>query len=276
MLTHHDGETDLNYKVWAMGQSEPNRGWQSNAQDTLLNHLKTCPHQLDLVQQDAKDWRSRGSPLRCTYQEAFGNSNIPPLPGMSHFTIAGPSSMPIVQPIPTHLQSTETSALFAPSASNSPAMWPMSPLLLDSPSLLSAIPSPTLSDSSFAGSQKHKHLSHSASSHTLSRHMAVLEPWNPGKQERFDSCIARATAAANLALSWTENPEILALFDKFVPGAKLPTQKVLTNRIIPTEVNKLHQQAMKNVSGSEVTIQCDGWTALNTHHYIAFMMTTST
>jgi len=33
---------------------------------------------------------------------------------------------------------------------------------------------------------------------------------------------------------------------------------------------------MKNVNGCEVTIQCDGWTALNTHHYIAFMMTTST
>ena len=268
--THHDAESDIHHKVWAMGQHEPNRGWQSNAQDTLLNHLKTCPHQLDSVRHDAKDWKSRGSPLRRTHQEAFGDSNMLPLPGMSQFAVAGPSSIPILQPIPTHLQ---TSALFSPSASNSPAM---SPLLLDSPSLPSAVPSPTPSDSSFADSQKRRRLSRSASSHTLSRHATALEPWNPGKQERFESRIARITAAANFPLAWIENPEVLAFFDEFIPGAKVPTRKVLTNRIIPAEVDKLRRQAMKNVSGSEVTIQCDGWTALNTHHYIAFMMTTST
>ncbi len=64
-------ESDNRYKVWAMGQHELNQGWQSNAQETLLNHLKTCPHQLDSVQRDAKDWKSRGSPSWHTYQEAF-------------------------------------------------------------------------------------------------------------------------------------------------------------------------------------------------------------
>ena len=216
----------------------------------------------------------RGSPSRRTHQEAFVDRNISELSGMSHFAVAGPSST-IVQPIPTlsHLTHLQTGTLFAsvPSASNSPAM---SPLLLDSPSLPSAMPSPTLSDLSFADSQKRKRLSRSASSHTLSRH-AILEPWNSGKQERFDSRIARITAATNFPLSWIENPEVLAFFDEFIPGAKVPTRKVLTNQIIPSEVNKLRHQAMKIVSGSEVTIQCDGWTALNMHHYIAFMMTTS-
>jgi hypothetical protein len=32
--------------------------------------------------------------------------------------------------------------------------------------------------------------------------------------------------------------------------AKVPTQKVLSNRIIPTEVDKLYRQAMENVSGT--------------------------
>jgi hypothetical protein len=73
-----------------MGQHEINRGWQSNAQDTLLNHLKTCPYQFDLVQRDARDWKSRGSPMRRTHQEAFGDRNMPPLPRMSdsNFTVA--------------------------------------------------------------------------------------------------------------------------------------------------------------------------------------------
>jgi hypothetical protein len=105
--------------------------------------------------------------------------------------------------------------------------------------------------------------------------MTLLEPWNPGNQERFESHIARITAAANFPLAWVENPEVLAFFDKFIPAAKVPTRKVLTSCIIPAEVSKLRRQVMKDVVGCEVTIQCDGWTALNTHHYIAFMVTTS-
>jgi hypothetical protein len=69
LLMHYDTKSDVYHKVWAMGQHEINRGWQSNAQDTLLNHLKTCPYQFGSVQRDARDWKLRGSPMRCTHQE---------------------------------------------------------------------------------------------------------------------------------------------------------------------------------------------------------------
>ena len=266
-------------KVWAMGQNEPSRGWQSNAQDTLLNHLKTCMLHPETVRQQVINWKLKASPVRRTYQDAFGTNVMPPpLPGLplagrsqisNQFPVAGLSSAPLAHPMPTHIH---TSSLIAPSGSNTPNM---SPLIMDSPIPLSAAPSPTLSEASFADSQKRRRISRSISSHVLSRHATLPEPWNLGNQEHFESRIARITAATNFPLAWVENPEVLAFFDEFIPAAKVPTRKVLTTRIIPAEVGKLRRQAMKDVAGCEATIQCDGWTALNTHHYIAFMMTTS-
>ncbi len=76
-------------------------------------------------------------------------------------------------------------------------------------------------------------------------------------------------------MAWVENPEWLALLDEFMPFATSPTRKVLANRIIPAEVQKICLASMKKTEGCEVTLQCDGWTGINSHHYIAFMMTTS-
>ncbi|KAF8496685.1 ribonuclease H-like domain-containing protein [Russula emetica] len=38
---------------------------------------------------------------------------------------------------------------------------------------------------------------------------------------------------------------------------------------------RIRHASMKKTEGCEVTLQCDGWTGINNHHYIAFMMTTS-
>ncbi|KZT31206.1 hypothetical protein SISSUDRAFT_970170, partial [Sistotremastrum suecicum HHB10207 ss-3] len=57
------------------------------------------------------------------------------------------------------------------------------------------------------------------------------------------------TASANFPLTWTENPEVMAFFAKFIP----------------------HAEAM--MKHSKVTLQCDGWTGENHHHLQAFMVT---
>ncbi|KAF8478229.1 ribonuclease H-like domain-containing protein [Russula emetica] len=38
---------------------------------------------------------------------------------------------------------------------------------------------------------------------------------------------------------------------------------------------RIRHASMRKTEGCEVTLQCDGWTGINNHHYIAFMMTTS-
>ncbi|KAI0693131.1 ribonuclease H-like domain-containing protein [Cerioporus squamosus] len=52
-----------------------------------------------------------------------------------------------------------------------------------------------------------------------------------------------------------------------------PICKVLTQRIIPNQVVHFRGIAQKTCRGKLVTVQCDGFTASNRHHIVAFMIT---
>ncbi|KAF9035772.1 hypothetical protein BJ165DRAFT_1307486, partial [Panaeolus papilionaceus] len=98
--------------------------------------------------------------------------------------------------------------------------------------------------------------------------------WNSDRQTDYENSIARLTASAGLPLSWVDNPEFIAFKEKFIPAAKPVTRKVLTKRIIPRLVKTFRQKAMAAVKQNKyVTLQADGWTGENHHHYIAFMIT---
>ena len=178
-----------------------------------------------------------------------------------------------------------TSTLFAPPTSYSPALSIPSPISLNTPPEFpppSPIPSPgpfpslVLSEAALSNFNKQRQVSRSAS-RAVSHQGSVIPdgPWSLSHQQQFETRVARLTASANFPLSWIENPEWLAFLDEFLPDANSPTCKVLTTRIIPAEVKKIRQAGMKQTEGCEVTLQCDGWTGMNNHHYIAFMMTTS-
>lgn len=98
-------------------------------------------------------------------------------------------------------------------------------------------------------------------------------PWSDARQRRFESLVARLTASANFSLSWVENPVFHTICDEFIPGAKPPTRKVLTKRLLPSEVEHYRNLTIKVTSGAEVTVQADGWTGINNHHLLAYMMT---
>ncbi|KAF9494610.1 hypothetical protein BDN71DRAFT_1483007 [Pleurotus eryngii] len=91
--------------------------------------------------------------------------------------------------------------------------------------------------------------------------MPVAE-WNDWWQVAFEYLLIRLAASAGLPLSWVENPEFMGLCHEFIPYAVIPSQKVLTCCLLP-------------LSGEHGTAQCDGWSGLNNHHYIAFMVTIS-
>ncbi|EED82724.1 predicted protein [Postia placenta Mad-698-R] len=97
--------------------------------------------------------------------------------------------------------------------------------------------------------------------------------WDDSKQKQLEDRLIRLTASAGLPLTWVENPEFLAFLDKFIPGAKAPSRKVLTQRLLPQTLSVLRAQAKKSADGHAATVQCDGWTAENFHHFIAFMIT---
>ena len=97
--------------------------------------------------------------------------------------------------------------------------------------------------------------------------------WSAERQRQFESSLTHLTVACNFPLNWVENFEALRFFENFVPEASLPSRKVLTNRLIPTELEHFRAEAKQHAAGSLATIQCDDWTGLNKHHLVAFMLT---
>lgn len=48
---------------------------------------------------------------------------------------------------------------------------------------------------------------------------------------------------------------------------------MLTRRLLREAAADLHAKAKAAVQGKQVTMQADGWTGINHHHLIAFMVT---
>ena len=96
--------------------------------------------------------------------------------------------------------------------------------------------------------------------------------WSDARQLHFEEKLVCLTALAGLPLSWVENPEWLSFCTEFIPSAKSPSQKVLTQRLLPCTLREFQFAAKQHMSGQNVMVSCDGWTGENFHHYIAFMI----
>ena len=97
--------------------------------------------------------------------------------------------------------------------------------------------------------------------------------WSNTHQQRFEERLIRLMASAGFPLAWIENPEWLDLCCDFIPAAKNPSWKTLTRRILPKTLLALRTAVKQTIRGQNVTVQCDGWSGENNHHYIAFMVT---
>ena len=80
------------------------------------------------------------------------------------------------------------------------------------------------------------------------------------------------TASAGFPLSWVDNPEWIDFCTEFLPAAKLPSRKTLTRRLLPAAIEELRTSARATAKDHEATLQADGWTGVNNHHLLAFMI----
>ena len=99
------------------------------------------------------------------------------------------------------------------------------------------------------------------------------QPWSPELQKIFENWIARLTATASLLLSWVDNPEWINFIHEFLPWATSPSRKVLSTCLIPCIAESYRQLAKESLKDQNATVQADGWTAVNFHHLLAFMIT---
>jgi hypothetical protein len=99
------------------------------------------------------------------------------------------------------------------------------------------------------------------------------QPWSTSDQTDWEIGLMRLIASAGLPLRWVENHEWKVLCDRFLPRAKIPSAKVLTQHVILHTLNTLKTIAKDKCWGANATLQCNGWTGKNHHHLLDFMMT---
>ena len=98
-------------------------------------------------------------------------------------------------------------------------------------------------------------------------------PWSQEEKRRYEKRLARITASCGFPLAWVENPEWLAFLDDYIPNAHYVSRKVLTQRVLRDVANEFREQVKQECRGREATLQADGWTGINNHHLVAFMIT---
>lgn len=98
-------------------------------------------------------------------------------------------------------------------------------------------------------------------------------PWGANRKKLYENRILRLTASAGFPLSWVDNPEWQTFREEFLFGSPNISRKVLTQRILREVVDEFRKATKEEVRGKEVTMQSDGWTGLNHHHLLAFMVT---
>ncbi|KAE9395217.1 hypothetical protein BT96DRAFT_1044832 [Gymnopus androsaceus JB14] len=190
---------------------------------TMNTHLHTCWNVPLLVKQCA-DTEKANSKVQ---QGQTG----PPMPTIQH-------SMPVAGGPSPYFPQSQPPMLLMGMQSHNPGSF--------------ELPSPALSFASLA-------LSDSVSSLGASSDLAVpLADPHATQQAQFEERITWLTASAGFALSWVENPEFRALIQEFMPYAKIPTRKVLTNHLLPKLAQSFreHAQLAAQANSANVTAQC--------------------
>lgn len=273
--------------------------WKEDRPPTLLLHLSNCPYQSQQVKEQAATNRLQ---YKDTDKTPRLNRVAPPSgmgpvhPGMSFNPHPMIQQQPMFQPPPNTYsfpaggshpdpfgygqfpqvyaggpepgpsQHYSPPGSIGPSDSISQAGTPNLPHqpLSRQPSFYSQA-SGSASDISSTTSSKRRRV------HSQVAAPSYLPAWSDSQQTAFDRGIARVTAAAGFSLSWVENPEVVSFFQTFVPQANLPSRGVLTRRLVPQTLSVLQKDLRQSLQGVIGTGQADGWTALNSHHLIAFM-----
>ena len=245
---------------------------------------------------------SAGPRLSSTTVPQMGNYNAAPGPshlGSYHYSSPYITSTPQLPLVNTHflppqisLQSVDQPAYHSTPdlrshpyhlGTRSEASGSRESLLSPSDSISSAGLRPPLNSQLFLSSQPaspHPGALPSPSGYTsvplsplMQPEQVYIQKWPDARRKQFEKRILRLTASAGLPLSWVENLEWKRFCDEFMPGSPRISRKVLTRRILREVVAEFRAEVCRKCKGKEVTLQADGWTGLNNHHLVAFMIT---
>ncbi|KAI6038753.1 hypothetical protein EDC04DRAFT_2603676 [Pisolithus marmoratus] len=188
--------------------------------------------------------------------------------------LGNPSSS-LLSPVidPTLLSSTVPGTLHSPAPSPGISPIPISIFLPSTTTSCSG--TPTVETLALPTALKHHHLSSQClPSGTPPPASGMVLQWSSTHQECSEHHIANITASCGFPFNWVENQAVRDFLDDLLPYASHLSSYQLTNCIVPQQVNHYHQAAKDASKGCQGTLQTDGWTGINFHHLVAFMVTT--
>ena len=276
--------TYLPFIVWGGDTPSVNTQWISARVENVLRHLKNCLHQPPDVRSKATilmgDRRLLKSPARLAKRKDPPTANQFPaglgpvhleLPSTSTYTYPSSSSA-----LSNFSPSPALSLLQLPFYSRAPSPNPSTPMLLSDGSLP---PTPVLGDTDYDSYVRSRKRVRENQARALSRRSSLAPvisrpPWTQEDQTLLGQHLARITASCGFAYRWIENPEVLDFFSVYFPAASAITRRQLSDTLIPREAAKFLAAAKASSAGLLATMQCDGWSGINFHHFLAFMITT--
>ncbi|KAI4519678.1 hypothetical protein K525DRAFT_205497 [Schizophyllum commune Loenen D] len=89
--------------------------------------------------------------------------------------------------------------------------------------------------------------------------VAKNKPFTPAAQAEFERDFLKLLIVMNVAMLAANDPYVKHFFEKYVPGARLPDRKQLSNRILDDEVNHVTAAVASDVKGQYATGTVDGW-----------------
>ena len=112
--------------------------------------------------------------------------------------------------------------------------------------------------------------------HSLGHFQANLNVnWNPGRQRQFEEKLSQVTTTCGFPLIWVDNPDWIEFCDEFIPAACLPSHNTPSHQIILSVAADFWAHAYADSKGHYGTLQDDGWTGVNNHHFlIPYKLTT--
>ncbi|PPR07164.1 hypothetical protein CVT24_010717 [Panaeolus cyanescens] len=293
----------INATLWSGHTKEPGNRWTTSRPESKLRHFKGCerahakwPSFIRYLEpaMRARNLIMSPSKTKQIHYSSTPSTNPIPAPQLapSHFeqlqTHAGvsvsPSPVPSIpgspspfhQPSPLQFAGDLTGPFFGPS---NHAAAPGSSALFSSSSSYQhpspSLPSPLSFSSPVIPSPSNKR-ARTTSTHNLSRKTShhYLPTWTSDMQQRLGNRLARLTASAGFPYRWIENVEWTHFMTEFLPGALPISRRQLSDTLIPKEAERYRIESKKRAEGCLATLQCDGWSGINFHHFLAFMITT--
>ncbi|KAE9397312.1 hypothetical protein BT96DRAFT_957953 [Gymnopus androsaceus JB14] len=116
-------------------------------------------------------------------------------------------------------------------------------------------------NSSPAPSKKHKAVDRVVKQQTkLKVFKGISIPFTDEQEKEVHTQFLRATVSANLPYSWVSDPEVIKLLIMFCScaGDVIPSRKVLAERLLKEEHQRVEEELKSQLEGKKVTLTCNG------------------